>query len=121
MSATLTEPESRESVRGLVDPELYDRLVERIVHDEQINRPSAERAMDEGLSFLRDCAARPDEHLSPTPVADIGWHTFILHTKDYAAFCDRIAGYFIHHVPEADARCKGGKCSQCHAGCHDSP
>ena len=27
------------------------------------------------------------------------WHSFILFTKDYAAFCDTCFGKFIHHVP----------------------
>ncbi|WP_223884458.1 glycine-rich domain-containing protein [Micromonospora craniellae] len=86
---------------------------------------------------------------------DIGWHTFILHTREYAEFCQRLAGRFIHHQPEPDpddSRRSGpepigapisrtvaaivaagfavdhelwggasAECSQCHAGCHDSP
>jgi hypothetical protein len=28
------------------------------------------------------------------------WHVFILFTRDYAAFCDRYFGFFLHHVPE---------------------
>jgi hypothetical protein len=27
------------------------------------------------------------------------WHTFVLFTKDYAAFCERYFGHFVHHVP----------------------
>lgn len=107
-------------VRSLVEADLYEHLVDRIVHDEQIPRMAAEHAMDEGLRFLRDCADRPAERLSPSPAADVGWHTFILFTKDYAEFCERVAGRFIHHVPEAEGTV-GGKCHQCHQGCHDSP
>ena len=76
-------------------------------------------------------------------------YQFILNTRDYAGFCDRVAGGFIHHVPdEFDApvgrattdvlgptvdaiKTAGlpfhaelwlggdGRCSQCHAGCTD--
>ena len=116
---TMQVEEQREAVRGLVDPELYERLVGRIVIDEQIPRPTAELAMDEGLRFLRECAERPDDRRSPSRVADIGWHTFILFTKEYAAFCDRVAGHFIHHVPELGGG--DGDCTQCHQGCHDPP
>jgi hypothetical protein len=28
------------------------------------------------------------------------WHTFILFTHDYAAFCEKNFGAFIHHVPQ---------------------
>ena len=31
------------------------------------------------------------------------WHTFLLFTHDYAAFCDRCFGFFLHHVPVDEA------------------
>lgn len=27
------------------------------------------------------------------------WHTFLLFTREYARFCDHIAGRFLHHIP----------------------
>lgn len=27
------------------------------------------------------------------------WHTFVIFTRDYAAFCDKVAGQFLHHIP----------------------
>lgn len=30
------------------------------------------------------------------------WHTFILFTKEYAQFCNKFAGKFIHHAPTID-------------------
>ncbi len=27
------------------------------------------------------------------------WHAHILHTQQYASFCDRVFGEFLHHVP----------------------
>lgn len=35
----------------------------------------------------------------PSQVADELWHEFILHTKDYAAFCDKAFGQFMRHTP----------------------
>ena len=99
------------------------------------------------------------QRLGPSELVDIGWHTFVLYTRDYAEFCDRVAGRFIHHVPEeaadhdgpavpvahavravraagytvdeavwrggladcSDSSDGGGKCTQCYAGCYDSP
>jgi hypothetical protein len=37
--------------------------------------------------------------MAPSELVDIGWHTFILHTREYAVFCERVAGEFLHHVP----------------------
>lgn len=38
---------------------------------------------------------------SPTAQIDAAWHEFILYTKDYAAFCDKMFGRFLHHVPRS--------------------
>lgn len=35
----------------------------------------------------------------PSQVADDLWHEFILHTKNYALFCQRAFGQFMHHTP----------------------
>ncbi len=34
---------------------------------------------------------------------DMMWHTFILFTQDYADFCARFFGAFIHHQPKSQA------------------
>lgn len=82
----------------LIDDQLWNRLVGRIVKDESVERPLAERIMDQALAFLTLCAAEPQGHYSPSPLVDIGWHTFILYTKAYAAFGEKM-GAFIHHEP----------------------
>ncbi|WP_100772187.1 glycine-rich domain-containing protein [Rhizobium sullae] len=37
-----------------------------------------------------------------TGAVDELWHTFVIFTRDYAAFCDAVAGRFLHHVPEVE-------------------
>ncbi len=37
----------------------------------------------------------------PSQVVDDLWHEFILHTKNYDAFCARAFGRFMHHTPAA--------------------
>jgi len=34
-----------------------------------------------------------------SPVIDEVWHAFILHTREYAEFCQSIFGRFVHHAP----------------------
>lgn len=41
----------------------------------------------------------PNEPLAPLFDVDIFWHYHILDTVKYAADCDRIFGYFLHHFP----------------------
>jgi hypothetical protein len=31
---------------------------------------------------------------------DQAWHVFLLFTQDYAEFCEKYFGFFVHHVPE---------------------
>lgn len=38
----------------------------------------------------------------PSVVVDEVWHEFILHTRDYEAFCEKYLGFFLHHVPNDD-------------------
>lgn len=55
--------------------------------------------MEQTLAFLAATANQADKPLSPSQPVDIGWHAFILYTREYAEFCQRVAGRFIHHVP----------------------
>jgi hypothetical protein len=84
--------------KNLIKEELWNRLVSRIVFEEAIARSLAERIMDQALAFLKLCAQNPDGPFSPSPLVDIGWHTFILYTREYASFCAKM-GKFIHHEP----------------------
>ena len=94
-------PTAAPPARDLIPAPLFDRLARRIVTDHGLDRPTAERVMTEALAFLR-AAAVTDRPLSPSLMVDIGWHTFILYTREYAAFCQQVAGRFLHHVPDDD-------------------
>ncbi|WP_233625410.1 hypothetical protein [Actinoplanes sp. ATCC 53533] len=156
MTAPTTAP-------GLIDGQallpapLADRLVARITAEHpELPAGMPARILDQALAFLGTCATAT-EPIGPSDLVDIGWHTFILYTHEYAAFCDKIAGRFIHHVPDdsptgdewptapqadpvtlsatvAAVRRAGYRidaelwsmtaaadCTQCHAGCTDSP
>ncbi|MFK3735675.1 glycine-rich domain-containing protein [Streptomyces sp. NPDC088090] len=146
--ATAT-PTALKTGRELVTPDLFGRLVNRIVKDEKIEPALAERIMSDTLGFLDACGNNPGAPLAPSELVDIGWHTFIVYTEPYADFCQRTAGRFIHHSPadepgktyepKADTRLRaieamrrlgytpdpelwgiGADCTQCHAGCSDS-
>ena len=140
--------------RASLPPLLTDRLVARIAAEHpELDAGVPARILDQTLAFLETCATAT-KPVGPSKLVDIGWHTFILYTHEYAEFCDRIAGRFIHHVPDgaptgdewptvpradlaataAVMRREGFRvdaelwsmtaevdCTQCHAGCTDSP
>lgn len=88
--------------RALVEPVLFDKLAARITHDHPIlDRQMAERITDQALAFLA-AGATATQPLGPSALVDIGWHTFLIHTRDYTAFCEQVAGRYIHHEPSEE-------------------
>jgi hypothetical protein len=148
MTILQTETITAKTGRSLIEPKLFDRMAARIAFEHGMDRPMAERIMDQALAFLAACATTTAP-LSPSKLVDIGWHTFVLYSRDYAEFCDRIAERFIHHIPTDDEQDTAtsatpwettaaivaagyivdaplwerasGACSQCKDGCHDDP
>lgn len=45
-------------------------------------------------------------------VVDDVWHEFILHTKEYAKFCEQYLGFFLHHVPNDEEKSIDKKISE---------
>ncbi|THV33921.1 glycine-rich domain-containing protein [Glycomyces buryatensis] len=84
--------------RNLIPDEVFAKLVTRIEAEHHFDADMAARCVDQAAAYLAACASSTAP-LSPSMAADIGWHMFILHTRDYADFCEQVAGRFIHHVP----------------------
>ncbi len=64
---------------------------------------------DEAWAALREYfllhAFNPKRSLAmPSVAADAAWHCFILSTQDYARFCEKAFGRYLHHTPNADAQ-----------------
>ncbi|MFG2952948.1 glycine-rich domain-containing protein [Streptomyces sp. NPDC048291] len=116
----------------------------------EISSETARRIVGRAAAFVAASGRQPGQSLAPSKPVDYGWHAFILHTVDYAEFCDQVAGRFVHHVPTADDYQAPGEaqsarertvaaitaagytvdpdlwpdmadCTQCHDGCTDSP
>jgi hypothetical protein len=94
------QPEDHELFFADSIPEqLFRRISNRISQEEKIPIEDARQILDGALGYLLLAARSPQEGFPPSAVVDIGWHTFILYTHDYAEFCERVAGHFIHHCP----------------------
>ncbi|GAA4030589.1 hypothetical protein GCM10022247_64590 [Allokutzneria multivorans] len=136
--------------RTLLDPRSFSRFSRRLAAEHRLTHDDAEAIMSDALAFLAACATNTGTPLSPSPRVDWGWHLFLLHTHDYAEFCQRIAGRFLHHVPTENAddgidasvalartvaaihaagyttdralwSAPAMACSGCQNGCHDDP
>ena len=73
-------------------------VVERIQRDAGVDREAAGALWAEMLLFL-DMVAVSKEFVSPPPAVDVAWHAFLLHTRDYEAYCRERYGRIIHHQP----------------------
>jgi hypothetical protein len=86
--------------KDLLTDDIWNQLVAHLRKSQpQIGEEMAERAMDQAIAFMLLISLDSESH-SPSHIVDLAWHTFVLHTREYANFCEQIAGRFIHHAPE---------------------
>jgi uncharacterized membrane protein YgcG len=76
-------------------------VIERIQRDAGVDRDTAAAWFAEMLRFL-DLVAESEQFLSPPRSVDVAWHAFILHTRDYEAYCRERYGRIIHHQPTGE-------------------
>jgi hypothetical protein len=77
-----------------------NRVVDRVARRRSFSSDESDRAGSELVKFLYLCA-ESDLPLAPSEVIDDLWHEFILHTQEYAEFCQTTLGAFVHHVPSS--------------------
>ncbi len=87
------------SSKDLIPEKLWDRITRRIMKDCHFDKEMAEVILDGTLCFLKMCGDYPNRSFSPSKLIDIGWHMFLLYTRGYQEFCNRVNGGFIHHEP----------------------
>lgn len=105
MTSTFTNSPTDE----LISTGVRSRLIMQLVIEHSgMTGDEAARIVNQAVAFLKTCVDHPGQHLRPSRKVDLGWHQFILNTVDYAEFCQRVAGYFIHHVPDEFTSPRGG-------------
>ncbi|OKI08268.1 hypothetical protein A6A06_33935 [Streptomyces sp. CB02923] len=84
--------------RELIDKDLFDRLAHFVVVHNGESRDQAEKIIDQAVAFVASVGGT-DIPLVPSDDVDKGLHAFILHTREYAKFCEQRGGRFLHHSP----------------------
>lgn len=115
----------RPRAEAMID-QWWGRLVKRLVADyphKGVDQPLAERIMNEAFGFMYLCSNSGG--YGPSPTVDLGWHTAILYTVEYAALSDVLCGRFLHHLPtdvvgftarDHQAEKCGSHCDSTHCG-----
>ena len=100
MTATL-EAATAASSRELIERDTFDLLAQYVATHQEVTLAYAERMVEQMLVWMQAAAENPDVRLAMDETVDPAWHAFILHSQQYAEFCDRKFGYYLHHVPPA--------------------
>jgi hypothetical protein len=79
-----------------------ESVIARIADEEGVDRGTAGAWFHEMLIFL-DLCAESTQMLAPSKSVDAAWHAFVLHTRDYEAYCRERFGRLIHHQPAEGA------------------
>ncbi|UQA93821.1 glycine-rich domain-containing protein [Streptomyces halobius] len=108
MTVALEQPAKVRQGRELVDPALFERLVDFCADEYGLERCVAERIQNEAIAmcYVMGITKAGDE-MAPSKQVDPGWHTFMLHTEEYAAWCRKNFGHFLHHRPNSKLRTQG--------------
>lgn len=92
----------------------FDDLICRMVDKHGWTEEKARSVFGETKQFLVNAAV---SRIPTAPSKDVDevWHNFILYTIEYAEFCQRYFGKFIHHVPKRRGEtlavnCQSGNC-----------
>ncbi|HEU0053807.1 MAG TPA: hypothetical protein VFQ39_11535, partial [Longimicrobium sp.] len=97
MSSTIAPQEADQIALAEAFP--MDSILRRYISEHGLTWESAKEHERELKRYLVLCATRPEAGYGMMGPVDELWHTFIIFTREYAQFCDVVAGRFIHHVP----------------------
>lgn len=78
-------------------------VLERYAKEQRLPLDVAEEHERELKRFLALCAIEPTSSYGMRGPIDELWHTFIVFTEQYAAFCDQVVGHFLHHSPNTSS------------------
>lgn len=81
-----------------LDVETRRRITRRMMKEHQFSEELANAIFDETLVYMH-ASFNSDLNIGPSALVDIGWHTFILYTREYASYCQRAFGQYLHHNP----------------------
>ncbi|MFE5921005.1 hypothetical protein [Streptomyces sp. NPDC056468] len=86
--------------RSLVTDAEFHMLAAFCADEYGLERCVADRVVDQALALVHVMGSTGEgAAMAPSELVDPGWHTLILHTGWYAAWCEEQFGYFLHHQP----------------------
>ncbi|MFF6973008.1 MULTISPECIES: glycine-rich domain-containing protein [Streptomyces] len=103
----LNSPAALRHGRDLVSAKLFESLAAFCAEEYDLEPTAADQVMDQAIAFVYVLGSQKAFDMAPSKQVDPGWHSFMLHTQQYAAWCQEQFGYFVHHVPNTGVRTHG--------------
>jgi len=99
---------SEQQIERLRTIEAYDLwfITERVRAKEILPEHLTDQAVTEFKKYMALVALGHEELGMHSSEVDEIWHNFILFTREYAEFCERVCGHMIHHRPNTRRRPK---------------
>jgi len=103
MTRTKTQPVTLATVLAYRHP----GVVRRYMKEHNASASEAREVFRGMLKWLYLCYRSSDAGIACAMTPELEkidwmWHAFVLFTIDYAQFCERYFGFFLHHVPNAE-------------------
>ncbi|TMC06755.1 MAG: hypothetical protein E6J41_17765 [Chloroflexi bacterium] len=99
MSTSLLDPAQADvSALRQLDQYPFDQVRAQLLAD-GMEPATVERSIEELRKYFKLIAHGYRDLGMTSPEVDAAWHALILHTRDYAEFCQSVFGRFIHHRP----------------------
>mgnify|MGYP005612526441 FL=1 len=73
----------------------------RCAEDQEFSIEAARQIFHGLKQYLAVCVFSGGKR-TPAKIVDECWHTFLLHSRDYAEFCEQYTRGFVHHEPAID-------------------
>ena len=95
--------------RSFLTAQMWDREITLLVRDNPFDTVMAERLLGQAIAYLITAVEKWGQgmELGCGELVDTAVHTLILDTRNYADFCQKYHGQFLHHVPEIGRKADG--------------
>lgn len=87
----------------------FDHVRERIVRKKLLSEDIVDEAIAEYKRYMTMNARTSDRLTMFSEPIDEVWHQHILFTRDYANFCEKAVGHFVHHDPMTPEQQRKGR------------
>ncbi len=100
MDFTVTEGIEILFHKDMISDVLWKRLFGRLAKENsELSEQEIQMILDDTIGFLKLCGEYAEIGMVPSENVDLGWHVFLMYTRDYQNFCRKSFGCFVHHEP----------------------